>query len=136
MRKIYFILYYAFAKHLPKSTTPIIGKLAQKIRRFLCSRFLSQCGDKLNVEDDVYLGNGQNIVVGNEVGLSSKFKTLNRILTIGNYVMIGEETIFFFVFHNFDNLEIPISHQGYLEKTPLTIGDNVWIGIRVIVLPK
>ena len=120
---------------MPKSTNPVAGKISQKIRRTLCHHIFSQCGDKLNVENNVYFGNGKDLKVGNEVGFSSNFKMLNRVVEIGNYVMIGEDTLFLGGVHNFDRIDIPIKHQGNKGKTHLKIEDDVWIGVRVIVLP-
>jgi maltose O-acetyltransferase len=134
MKKIYLLLYYGFAQYLPKSTKPL-GNQATKLRRFLCSRIFAACGEKLNVENGVYFGNGKNLKVGNEVGLSSRFKIQNRIVSIGNYVMIGEDTLFIGGGHIFDRIDVPIGHQGSVDKTPLDIADDVWIGVRVIVLP-
>jgi len=134
MRKIYLLLYYGFAQYLPKSTRPM-GKLSMIIRRFLCSRIFTTCGAKINVENGVYFGNGKDLNVGFEVGLSSRFKILNRIVTIGNYVMIGEDTLILGGAHKFDRTDVPIGHQGALGKTYLEISDDVWIGVRVIILP-
>ena len=135
MKNIYLLLYYSFACYLPKSTRPIVGKPAQRIRRFLCKRIFSTCGIKLNVEDGVYFGNGKDIQIGNEVGLGSNFKSLNRILKIGNYLMMAEDVLFLGGGHKFDRLDIPMAHQSDEPKTPLVIKDDVWIGARVIILP-
>ncbi len=135
MHKLYLFIYYSFAQYLPKSVTPFVGKIAKKIRARLCRKILSSFGTDCNIENGVYFGNGKDIRVGKEVGLSCNFKTLNRILTIGDYVMIGEYTMFLGGAHKFDRTDIPIGHQGHGEKTPLTIEDDVWIGVHVIVLP-
>lgn len=135
MKKFYLMLYYTFAKHLPKSTAPLIGKLAKKIRRFLCSKIFLQCGKKLNIENNVYFGNGRDIEVGDYVGFGSNFKTLNRILKIGNELMMGEDVLFLGGKHKHDRLDVPMGLQGGEGKTPLEIKDDVWIGARVIVLP-
>jgi maltose O-acetyltransferase len=135
MHIFYLLLYYGFAKHLPKSTAPIIGKVSQLLRRALCSRIFSKSGKRLNVENGVYFGNGKDFKVGYRVGFSSNFKSLNRIVEIGDYVMIGEDTLFLGGVHNFERIDIPILKQGNSGKTPLKIDDDVWIGVRVIVLP-
>ncbi len=85
MRKIYLVLYYGFAKYLPKSTTPIVGKAAKAIRRFLCSRIFRSAGKKLNVEQGAYFGNGKDIEVGYEVGFGRNFQSRNVVLKIGDY---------------------------------------------------
>ncbi len=135
MKKIYLILYYAFAKHLPKSTNPIIGKMAKEIRRCLGERIFAKCGKGLNVENNAYFGNGKDIEVGDFIGFGSHFKTLNRILKIGNELMMGEDVLFLGGSHQYDRLDIPMGKQGGTGKTPLEICDDVWIGARVIVLP-
>ena len=135
MKAIYLFIYYGFARYLPKSTTPVVGDLFMKIRRQLCKRIFFYCGEKLVVENDVYFGNGKDIHVGNEVGFGSNFKTINRILVIENYLMMGEDVLFLGGGHNYKRSDIPMGHQGGKEKTPLAIGNDVWIGARVIVLP-
>ncbi|MDR1679062.1 MAG: acyltransferase [Prevotellaceae bacterium] len=135
MNKIYLILYYALAQYLPKSTAPIIGKISQKIRRFLCKRIFAKCGNNLTIENGVYFGNGKDIEVGNFVGFGSNFKTLNRILNIGNELMMAEDVVFLGGNHNYNRLDIPMRKQGTEGKTPLEINDDVWIGARAMVLP-
>lgn len=135
MHTIYLLLYYGIARHLPKSTTPIFGKFAKAIRRMLCSRIFASCGDKLNVENKAYFGNGKDFQVGYESGLGSNFKSTNRVVKIGNYLMMAEDVLFLGGGHNFDRTDIPMGHQGGGEKTPLQIEDDVWIGARVMILP-
>ena len=134
MRKIYLLLYYGFAQYLPKSTRPL-GKVSMKIRRYLCQRIFASCGDKLVIENNAYFGNGKDFRVGTEVGIGTNFKSLNRIVKIGNYLMMSEDVLFLGGNHNFDKLDIPMGHQGGGGKTPLVIEDDVWIGARVMVLP-
>jgi maltose O-acetyltransferase len=134
MRIICLILYYGFARYLPKSTVPFIGKLAKFIRRALCKRIFASCGYKLNVENKVYFGNGKNIQIGNESGLGSNFKSLNRNLEIGDYVMMAEDVLILGGGHGFDRMDIQMGHQKGSEKSTLIIGNDVWLGARVIVL--
>ncbi len=135
MKNIYLLLYYGFARYLPKSTTPVIGKLSMRFRSFLCARLFSSSGSKLVVENNAYFGNGKDFRVGTEVALGAGFKSLNRIVTIGNYLMMGEDVLFLGGSHHFESLEIPMGHQGGGGKTELKINDDVWIGARVIILP-
>jgi len=135
MNKIYLILYYGFARYLPKSTAPIIGNISKKIRVFLCKRIFTKCGKCANIENGAYFGNGKDIEIGDYAGFGTNFKTHNRILKIGNEVMMGEDVLFLGGIHNFENINIPMSKQGEKGKTPLEIGNDVWFGARVIVLP-
>ncbi len=134
MKNIWLLVYYCFAQYLPKSTNPIVGKFPQFIRRFLCKRIFTACGTGLNVENRVYFGKGADFYIGDESGLGSNFKSLNRIVTIGNYLMMGEDVLFLGGGHHCNQLDIPMKYQGGKEKTPLKIEDDVWIGARVIIL--
>ena len=131
MKKIYLFLYYAFAKHLPKSSQ---SKISQKIRAFLCARLFAVAGDNLNVEKGVYFGNGKNISVGNNVGFGVSFTCLGANLTVGNFLLMGSDVLFQGGGHNFDRLDIPMEQQGGIGITDLVIDDDVWIGSRVIIL--
>ncbi|MBN2549568.1 MAG: acyltransferase [Anaerolineales bacterium] len=55
-------------------------------------------------------------------------------LTIGDNVLVGYESIVITNTHNFENPDIPIRLQGSYRK-PIVIGNDVWLGTRVIVLP-
>lgn len=55
-------------------------------------------------------------------------------LTIGSDVLIGYESIIMTVMHRFEDPNTPIRLQGSL-KEPVVIGNDVWLGARVIVLP-
>jgi acetyltransferase-like isoleucine patch superfamily enzyme len=54
-------------------------------------------------------------------------------LTIGDNVMIAAHCGIIASSHNFDNLDIPMSKQGY-NAQGITIEDNVWIGIGARIL--
>lgn len=132
-------LYYGFARFLPKSTAPVVGGLSKRIRAFICKRLFRkdenhQCR-KLVVEQGAYFGSGKSFIVGNEVGMGKNFKSLNRVVTIDDYLMMGEDVLFLGGGHNMERTDIPMSHQGSKEPTPLHIAGDVWIGARVIVLP-
>lgn len=131
----YLVLYYGFAKYLPKSTSILAGEFSKNLRCFICSRIFAKTGLKLNVEQGAYIGNGADIEVGNEVGFGRNFQCRNVKLTVGNYLMMGEDVLFQGGKHNFERTDIPMGHQGAAGKTSLKIENDVWIGARVIILP-
>ena len=137
--RILLFLYYSFARHLPKSTAPVVGKLSLRIRRGICKRLFKrdathQCED-LNVEQGAYFGSGKNFTVGSHVGLGKNFKSLNRVVTIDDYLMMGEDVLFLGGGHSFERTDVPIGYGGNISSTPLHIAGDVWIGARAIVLP-
>lgn len=128
-------LYYGIAQHLPKSTMPVVGKMSKMFRRWCCKHMFAECGQQLNVEQGAYFGNGKDIKAGIYVGLGKNFIMHNRLLTIDDYLMMGEDVMFLGSGHGFDRLDVPMGQQESKEKTPLYIAGDVWIGARVVVLP-
>lgn len=135
VHKFYLVLYYGFARHLPKSTSVLTGKFSMKLRCYLCSQIFANAGQKLNVEQGAYFGNGTDIEVGNNVGFGRNFQCRNVKLTVGNYLMMGEDVLIQGGKHNFESTDIPMALQGSVGKTSLKIENDVWIGARVIILP-
>lgn len=136
MRIFWLIIYYGFARYLPKSTVPIIGKIAKWLRRVCVEHLFAECGPLINVEAGVYIGNGKNIHIrGEKVGLSTNVCSRNRILTIHSHVMVGEDTLFQGGGHSFADASKLIGSEDDGVLTPLEICSDVWIGVRVIVLP-
>lgn len=95
----------------------------------------AECGAKLNVEQGAYFGSGKDIKAGIYVGLGKNFTMHNRVLTIGDYLMMGEDVMVLGGGHGYDRLDIPMGQQETKEKTPLCIAGDVWIGARAIILP-
>ncbi len=125
-------LYYGFACKLPISTSPRGGKIYQKIRYFFASRIIPQCGIGVNFEhgacfdSDLVIGDYSDVGVNCVVGGAAR---------IGNDVMMGPGCIFYAHNHRFDDLSIPMRLQGFTEDRPVRVGDDVWFGTRVIVMP-
>lgn len=135
MRKLYLALYYGIARFLPKSTMPVLGGLAYKMRSSLCTRIFNGPCVGLNVEQGAYFGNGRNFTIGNYVGLGKNFKSLNRTVVIDDYLMMGEDVLFLGGKHDYSRTDIPMGVQKTETNTPLHIAGDVWIGARAIVLP-
>lgn len=129
MRYFWLILYYGLAKHLPKSTVPMLGPVA-KCMRGACARHLfAKCEGKVNVEQGAYFGNGSDIqVLGGEVGFGKNFVCHSRSIVCHGDLLMGEDVLF-----QGNNHDLTTLKQNN-HKDPLFIGANVWIGARVIVL--
>lgn len=135
MRTFWLIMYYGLAKHLPKSTTPVIGKLAKGLRRVCAEHLFAKCGKMINLEQGAYFGNGKNFQVGNLVGLGKNFCCHNRIVTMHDHILMGEDVLFQGGGHAFDNPDLRMDESDNLPDSPLEVCEDVWIGARVIVLP-
>lgn len=137
MRTLRLIVYYAFARHLPKSTMPLLGRMAYRLRYRCAKHLFAECGTSVNVEQGAYIGNGKHFRVGNNIGIGKDFCSHNRPLLIQDRLLMGENVLFpgaqFFVDPNVPIGTIPETESE--KQTPLEIGGDVWIGARAIVLP-
>lgn len=56
-------------------------------------------------------------------------------LRIGDNVMMGPEVVILSSGHAHSRTDIPMNQQGFIAPTrPTIIGNDVWIGTRVIIL--
>lgn len=113
----------------------MLGKLSSRLRRLCCKKMFATCGDGLNVEQGAYLGNGKDIRVGSWVGFGKDFTLHNCILTVDDYLIMGEDVMIIGGGHCFERLDIPMGKQDAKEKTELHIAGDVWIGARAMILP-
>ncbi|NLK11099.1 MAG: maltose O-acetyltransferase [Staphylococcus equorum] len=59
---------------------------------------------------------------------------LNHVV-IGENVMMGPYCYIYTTNHAFDRIDIPMIEQGYAKPKKVVIGNDVWIGSRVTILP-
>jgi maltose O-acetyltransferase len=136
MRKFWLILYYGFARHLPKSNRPVFGRFAKWLRAQCAKHLFAECiGDDINVEQGAYFGSGKNFHVLGNTDLGKDFICHGRIVTMHGQLMMAEDVLFQGGGHKFDNPDLPLHKQGHLPDTPLEIMEDVWIGARAIILP-
>ena len=94
MRTLWLIIYYAFARRLPKSTIPVLGKMAYRLRYRCAKHLFAECDTSVNVEQGAYIGNGRHFRVGNNVGIGKDFCSHNRPLIIHDRLLMGENVLF------------------------------------------
>ena len=94
MRTLWMIIYYAFARRLPKSTMPVLGKMAYRLRYRCAKHLFIECGTSVNVEQGAYIGNGRQFRVGNNVGIGKDFCSHNRPLIIHDRLLMCENVLF------------------------------------------
>ncbi len=134
MRYFFLFLYYAFFRHLPHSTVPLIGPVSESLRYRVCRHFFKKCGKNVNIGSKARFGKGFEIEIGNNSGIGINAKVPSDI-KIGNDVMMGVNVTIIGSRHVFDRIDIPMRLQGYEKMTPVIIEDDVWIGNNVIILP-
>lgn len=131
MKYLCYILYKTFAKHLPVSYK-IGGKGARKIRSVLAKGFIKHGGKNINIEKGASFGRRLQIGDNSGVGINA---LLDGEVIIGNNVMMGPDVIIYTQNHEFSSLDIPMCKQGFQNEKKVVIGNDVWIGARVIILP-
>ncbi len=129
-KKIGFVIYEMIARHLPASASHLnIGQI--RFRAFCARLIMSQCGSNVNIDRNVTFSTRCSI--GNNSGIGAN-SLIGITVHIGNDVMMGQDCIILTRNHRFDDVNTPMIKQGYAEEKPITIGDDVWIGSRVIIL--
>lgn len=124
------ILYYSFARYVPNML------FGNKLRGFLCKFIFKKCGKNICVEKMAFFGMGNYLEVGDNsgIGVRSYLSNVDKgELTIGNNVMMGPDVIIFTKQHSHSDTSKPMNLQGYYFS-PVTIGNDVWIGTRVIIM--
>ena len=134
MRYFWLLVYKMCCSHLPATDnsafySPIIRKIRYKV-----ASHLLECGDGVNIEKGADFGIGSGISIGDCSGIGIKCK-IRGPLKIGNNVMMGPEVIILTSIHKFDDVTIPMCQQSNSERKEVIIGDDVWIGTRVIIMP-
>lgn len=122
-------LYYGVGIKLKSS---VQSKGAQKVRYWLGRRFVEHCGTHVNFEQGAKFN--PELRIGNYSGIGVNCVISGRTY-IGDHVMMGPDCIMYSYSHAHDRIDIPMDQQGFEEATPIHIGNDVWIGARVIILP-
>lgn len=122
-------LYVGIGKHLPSS---VKSKRAQKIRYWMTKNFIESCGKNVNIETGA--GFCPELHIGDNSGVGQDCKLSGRIV-IGKNVMMGPNCVMRTFSHAHDRIDIPMNQQGFEPEKVMYIGDDVWIGTNVVVLP-
>ena len=130
-RKIGGVLYYCFAMHLPRSYSGF--RMGQTQLRRICGKLmLTHCGEKVNIEKNALFS--PKVSLGDYSGIGVNAKIYGSC-TIGDYVMMGEDVTVITRNHRHDRLDVPMMAQGFEEEQQVVIGNDVWIGDKVTILP-
>lgn len=135
MKKIIaYILYYCFANYLPNSYSKIkaIAKISNMIRALLFNILTENKSSNLTIQRKAIFS--LKVKIGNNSGIG-KSCIVQGPTEIGDNVMMGQEVMIYTVNHETADVKIPMCQQGFKEPAQVTIGNDVWIGSRVIILP-
>jgi acetyltransferase-like isoleucine patch superfamily enzyme len=83
---------------------------------------------KHNNETKLVIGSYAGIGMGASISAACK-------VAIGDHVLLARNVYISDHAHAFENIELPIMHQGIKGIAPVSIGRNSWLGQNVVVLP-
>ena len=122
-------LYFSIGIRMKSS---VQSKFAMRARYWMASRFVEHCGKNVNFEHGAKFN--PELAIGDNSGVGVNCVVSGRTY-IGDDVMMGPDCIMYSYSHAHDRLDIPMTEQGFEKATPIHIGNDVWIGARVIILP-
>lgn len=126
------ISYYCILQYLPASDNRYLGFI-KKLRSSIGRLVFDNCGTNICIEKKANFGLGSGISIGNNSGIGINAK-IRGPLVIGNNVMMGPDVIILTSNHRIDSVSVPMNAQGSVIDEVI-IGNDVWIGARVIILP-
>lgn len=107
------------------------SQIGQRNRRI--ARFFGAAGDDLLVITPMYCDYGFNIKVGKHFFANFNLTVLDEAeVTFGDHVFIGPNCSFYTAIHPID---VERRNQLLERSAPIHVGDNVWFGGNVTVLP-
>ncbi len=122
---------YLLCKRLPSSSSKIM-RFGMKLRGYFCKKIIAYAGENINIEKGATFG--RRLSIGNNSGLGVNC-IIQGTVSIGDNVMMGPDVLIYTTNHEFQNKDVPMQKQGYQPERPVSIGNDVWIGARVIILP-
>ncbi len=125
------LLYGLIGTHLPTSFSPI--KIGQKKFRALCGKLiLKDCGKDINIENKAKFSSKIHLGDRSGIGIDA---FIDGTVYIGNDVMMGPHCTIYTKNHKTDDITKTMREQGDDTEKPVYIGDDVWIGGNVTILP-
>lgn len=102
-------------------------------RKSILKEILGKTGDNFTIEPDFYCDYGYNIEIGESFYANHNLVILDCAkVKIGKNAAIGPNCGLYCAVHPTD----PVERAKWVETAkPITIGDNVWLGGNVVVLP-
>lgn len=123
---------FSLFRKLPQSSSKVLGKLWKILRSWSAKGFIRFCGKNVNIEHGALISSKLSIGDNSGIGVDC---VCSRELTIGKDVMMGPECVIISRNHEFSAIDVPMRLQGYQASPPLEIGNDVWIGRRVMIMP-
>ena len=129
VKNVWRIAYATIPKWLPKSQH---SKVSKKIRAFFGARILKSAGPNINIERGATFGSEVSLGANSGIGINCE---IIGPCVIGDDVMMGPECVVYTQNHISDDVSKPMRMQGMSSFDPVVIGNDVWLGRRVMIMP-
>ncbi len=94
---------------------------------------IQKAGKIATISKNVSFGKGFDVEMGDFSGLGRRCRIPNNTI-IGRFVMMAPEVYVSGGNHRSSRTDIPMCLQGSEDTLPTVIGDDVWIGMRAIIV--
>ena len=128
-RAIWRCVYAGTVKWLPQN---LWIKFLRPVRAYFARHICESVGKGVNVERGASFSS--SVTIGDYSGIGVNCE-LHGEVHIGANVMMAPECVFYTVNHSACRSDVPMRLQGETAPQPITIGNDVWLGRRVMVLP-
>ena len=123
------VLYRTIGNILPDSSK---GKIYRRTRSTFGKMIVHKCGTNTNFGKHARFSH--QVSIGDNSGIGNR-AFLQGMVIIGRNVMMAEDVKIFTVNHKTSRIDVPMCEQGVQKERAVIIGDDVWIGSNVIILP-
>ena len=127
-KKILWVGYKLTASWLPESRRM---RFAKWFRGVWAKGILRYKGKNVNIERGAVFSPQVSIDDNSGIGIRCE---LYGEISIGKNVMMGPEVVVYTSGHKHDRIDIPMIEQGSEDSRPVSIGDDVWIGRRAMIM--
>ena len=134
-KAICLMLYYSILQHLPATDNLLpCRSIIRRMRSSVGGAIFDRVGKNINIEKGADFGTGKGISIGLNSNLGINCKVRGP-LEIGEDVMMGPNCTIMTISHKTDDINRHRIFQGDKAPRKVTICDNVWIGVNVVILP-
>lgn len=131
MKKFWLLSYYIFAKNLPSSWWPM-GGFFNRVRIFIAGKIII-IGRNCRFQKGIYFGSGGGVTIGDNSQVNELVRLDN--VSIGSNVMVAREVVFLGKMHESSSVDVPMNEQGVKSVATTIVEDDVWLGLRAVIMP-
>ena len=128
-RNIWRVAYAALVKWWPQNRW---FPLAGNARAFFARRICVQAGEHIAVDRNATFSSKVCLGDFSRIGANCE---LHGEVHLGDHTLMAPEVVFYTVNHEHASLDLPMDSQGDTAMAPIHVGNDVWLGRRVMVMP-